>query len=84
MSKKDKEEKFKDLWKEILKETRTNTKELEKEMVRDTKKQLLKIIEGITTANDLREFLIRCVKVLLRDYGLLTTLLNEDKENNEN
>ena len=84
MSKKDKEEDFKDLWKEILKETRTNTKELEKEMVRDTKKQLLKIIEGITTANDLREFLTRCVKVLLRDYVLLMTLLNEDKENNEN
>ena len=83
MSKKDKEEDFKDLWKEILKETRTNTKELEKQMIQDTKKQLLKIIEGITTANDLREFLIRCVKVLLRDYGLLTTLLNEDKENNE-
>ena len=84
MSKKDKEEDFKDLWKEILKETRKNTKELEKEMVRDTKTQLLKIIEGITTANDLREFLIRCAKVLLRDYGLLMTLLNEDKENNEN
>lgn len=83
MSKKDKEEDFKDLWKEILKETHKNTKELEKEMVRDTKKQLLKIIEGIITANDLREFLIRVVKVLLRDYGLLITLLNEDKENNE-
>ena len=84
MSKKDKEEDFKDLWKEILKETRTNTKELEKEMVRDTKKQLLKVIEGITTANDLREFLTMCVKALLRDYVLLMTLLNEDKENNEN
>ena len=83
MSKKDKEEDFKDLWKEILKETRKNTKELEKEMIQDTKKQLLKIIEGITTANDLREFLTRCVKVLLRDYELLMTLLNEDKENNE-
>ena len=84
MSKKDKEEKFRDLWKEILKETRTNTKEFEKQMIQDTKKQLLKIIEGITTANDLREFLIKCVKVLLRDYVLLMTLLNEDKENNEN
>lgn len=83
MSKKDKEEKFRDLWKEILQETFKNTKELEKEMVRDTKNQLLKIIEGITTANDLREFLIRSVKVLLRDYELLMTLLNEDKENNE-
>lgn len=84
MSKKDKEEDFKDLWKEILQETHKNTKELEKEMIQDTKKQLLKIIEGITTANDLREFLIRSVKVLLRDYGLLMTLLNEDKDNNEN
>lgn len=84
MSKKDKEEDFKDLWKEILQENFKNTKELEKEMIQDTKKQLLKIIEGITTANDLREFLIRVVKVLLRDYGLLITLLNEDKENNEN
>lgn len=83
MSKKDKEEDFKDLWKEILKENSKNTKELEKEMVRDTKKHLLKIIEGITTANDLREFLIRSAKVLLRDYELLLTLLNEDKENNE-
>lgn len=84
MSKKDKEEDFKDLWKEILQENFKNTKELEKEMIQDTKKQLLKIIEGITTANDLREFLIKVVKVLLRDYGLLITLLNEDKENNEN
>lgn len=84
MSKKDKEEDFKDLWKEILQENFKNTKELEKEMIQDTKKQLLKIIEGITTANDLREFLIRVVKVLLRDYQLLITLLNEDKENNEN
>ena len=84
MSKKDKEEDFKDLWKEILQENFKNTKELEKEMIQDTKKQLLKIIEGITTANDLREFLIKVVKVLLRDYQLLITLLNEDKENNEN
>lgn len=83
MSKKDKEEDFKDLWKETLKENYKNTKKLEKEMIQDTKKQLLKIIEGITTANDLREFLIRSVKVLLRDYELLMTLLNEDKENNE-
>ena len=83
MSKKDKEEDFKDLWKEILKETRKNTKELEKEMIRDTKKQLLKIIEGITTANDLRKFLIKCIKVLLRDYELLIDLLNESKDNNE-
>ena len=84
MIKKDKEEKFKDLWKEILQENFKNTKELEKEMIKETKEKLLKIIEGITTANDLREFLIKCVKVLLRDYELLMTLLNEDKENNEN
>lgn len=84
MSKKDKEEDFKDLWKEILKENSKNTKELEKEMVQDTKKHLLKIIEGITTPNDLRKFLIMSAKVLLRDYELLLTLLNEDKENNEN
>ena len=84
MSKKDKEEKFRDLWKQFLKEGIKDPKDIEKEMIKETKEKLLKIIEQIETANDFRKFLIRCVKVLLRDYGLLMTLLNEDKENNEN
>ena len=84
MSKKDKEEKFRDLWKQFLKEGIKDPKDIEKEMIKETKEELLKVIEQIETANDLREFLIMCVKALLRDYGLLTTLLNEDKENNEN
>ena len=84
MSKKDKEEKFRDLWKQFLKEGIKDPKAIEKEMIKETKEELLKVIEQIETANDLREFLIMCVKALLRDYGLLTTLLNEDKENNEN
>ena len=84
MNKKDKEEKFRDLWKQFLKEGIKDPKDIEKEMIKETKEKLLKIIEQIETANDFRKFLIRSVKVLLRDYGLLTTLLNEDKENNEN
>ena len=84
MSKKDKEEDFKDLVKEILKDVYKDTKSIEKEMIQDTKKQLLKIIEQIETANDLRRFLIQIVKALIKDYGLLMTLLNEDKDNNAN
>lgn len=85
MSKKDKEEKFRDLWREFLKEgINKDPKDMEKEMIQDTKKQLLKIIEGITTANDLREFLIRSVKVLTNDYQALIDLLNTTKDNNEN
>lgn len=84
MSKKDKEEKFKDLVKEILKDVYKDAKSIEKEMIQDTKKQLLKIIEQIETANDLRRFLIQSVKVLVKDYDLLMTLLNEDKGHNEN
>ena len=84
MSKKDKEEYFKDLVKEILKDVYKDAKSIEKEMIQDTKKQLLKIIEQIETANDLRRFLIQSVKVLVKDYDLLMTLLNEDKGHNEN
>lgn len=84
MSKKDKEEKFKDLVKEILKDVYKDAKSIEKEMIQDTKKQLLKIIEQIETANDLRKFLIQSVKVLIKDYDLLMTLINEDKDNNAN
>lgn len=84
MSKKDKKEDFKDLVKEILKDVYKDAKSIEKEMIQDTKKQLLKIIEQIETANDLRMFLIQSVKVLVKDYNLLMTLLNEDKGHNEN
>ena len=83
MSKKDKN--FKELWKEYLETTKNKDQNtLEKEMIQDTKKQLLKIIEQIETANDLRRFLIQSVKVLVKDYNLLMTLLNEDKGHNEN
>ena len=84
MSKKDKKEDFKDLIKEILKDVYKDAKTIEKEMIQDTKKQLLKIIEQIETANDLRRFLIQSVKVLIKDYDLLMTLINEDKEKHEN
>lgn len=84
MSKKDNKEDFKDLVKEILKDVYKDAKSIEKEMIQDTKKQLLKIIEQIETANDLRRFLIQSVKVLVKDYDLLMTLINEDKDNNAN
>lgn len=84
MTKKEKEEKFKDLVKEILKDVYKDVKSIEKEMIQDTKKQLLNIIEQIETANDLRKFLIQSVKVLVKDYNLLMSLLNEDKGHNEN
>lgn len=84
MSKKDKEEKFKDLWKEFLKENFKDPRDIEKEMIKDTKEKLLKIIEQIETANDLRKFLLQAMKVLTRDYQTLINWLNEDKDNNEN
>lgn len=84
MSKKDKEEKFRDLWKEFLKEGIKDPKDIEKEMIKETKEQLWKVIEQIETANDFRKFLIQTMKALTNDYQALIYLLNEDKENNEN
>ena len=85
MSKKDKEEKFRDLWKQFLKEgINKDPKDIEKEMIKETKEKLLKIIEQIETANDFRKFLIQTMKVLTTDYQSLIDLLNETKDNNEN
>lgn len=85
MSKKDKEEKFRDLWKQFLKEGITkDPKDIEKEMIKETKEKLLKIIEQIETANDFRKFLIQTMKVLTTDYQSLIDLLNTTKEDNEN
>ena len=82
MSKKDK--KFKDLWKEFLKEGIKDPKDIEKEMIKETKEKLLKIIEQIETADDFRKFLIQTMKVLTHDYQALIDLLNTTKDNNEN
>lgn len=85
MSKKDKEEKFKDLWKEFLKEgINKDPRDIEKEMIKETKAQLLKVIERIETADDFRKFLIQSLKVLTNDYQALIDLLNVTKEDNEN
>ena len=84
MSKKDKEEKFKDLWKQFLKESIKDPKDMEKEMIKETKEQLLKVIEQIETADDFRKFLIKTMKVLTNDYQALIDLLNTTKDNNEN
>ena len=84
MSKKDKEEKFKDLWKQFLKESIKDPKDMEKEMIKETKEQLLKVIEQIETADDFRKFLIKTMKVLTNDYQALIDLLNITKDNNEN
>lgn len=85
MSKKDKEEKFRDLWKQFLKEGVTkDPKDIEKEMIKETKEKLLKIIEQIETANDFRKFLIQTMKVLTTDYQSLIDLLNTTKDDNEN
>ena len=85
MSKKDKEEKFRDLWKQFLKEGITkDPKDIEKEMIKETKEKLLKIIEQMETADDFRKFLIQTTKVLTNDYQSLIDLLNETKDNNEN
>ena len=85
MSKKDKEEKFRDLWKQFLKEGITkDPKDIEKEMIKETKEKLLKIIEQIETANDFRKFLIQTMKVLTTDYQSLIDLLNTTKDDNEN
>ena len=85
MSKKDKEEKFRDLWKQFLKEgINKDPKDIEKEMIKETKEKLLKVIEQIETANDFRKFLIQTMKVLTTDYQSLIDLLNTTKEDNEN
>lgn len=85
MSKKDKEEDFKDLWKEFLKEgINKDPKDIEKEMIKETKAQLLKVIKQIETADDFRKFLIQSLKVLTNDYQALIDLLNATKEDNEN
>ena len=84
MSKKDKEEKFKDLWKQFLKESIKDPKDMEKEMIKETKEQLLKVLEQIETADDFRKFLIKTMKVLTNDYQALIDLLNATKDNNEN
>ena len=82
MSKKDKY--FRDLWKEFLKEGIKDPKDMEKEMIKETKAQLLKVIEQIETADDFRKFLIQSVKVLINDYQALIDLINVTKDNNEN
>ena len=84
MSKKDKEEKFKDLWKQFLKESIKDPKDMEKEMIKETKEQLLKVIEQIETADDFRKFLIKTMKVLTNDYQALIDLLNKTKNNKQN
>lgn len=84
MSKKDKEEKFKDLWKQFLKEGIKDPKDMEKEMIKETKERVLKVIEQIETADDFRKFLIKTMKVLINDYQALIDLLNTTKDNNEN
>lgn len=84
MTKKDKEEKFKDLWKEFLKESIKDPKDIEKEMIKETKEKLLKFIEQMETADDFRKFLIQTTKVLTNDYQALIDLLNATKDNNEN
>ena len=84
MSKKDKEEKFKDLWKQFLKESIKDPKDMEKEMIKETNEQLLKVIEQIETADDFRKFLIKTMKVLTNDYQALIDLLNTTKDNSEN
>ena len=52
-------------------------------MIKETKEQLLKVIEQIETADDFRKFLIKTMKVLTNDYQALIDLLNTTKENNE-
>ena len=84
MTKKDKEEKFKDLWKQFLKESIKDPKDIEKEMIKETKEKLLKFIEQMETADDFRKFLIQTTKVLTNDYQALIDLLNATKDNNEN
>ena len=85
MSKKDKEEKFRDLWKQFLKEGITkDPKDIEKEMIKETKEKLLKHIEQMETADDFRKFLIQTMKVLTNDYQSLIDLLNATKDDNEN
>lgn len=82
---KEKDKKFKDLWKEFLKEgINKDPKDIEKEMIKETKAQLLKVIEQIETADDFRKFLIQSLKVLTNDYQTLIDLLNTTKDNNEN
>lgn len=80
MSKKDKEEKFRDLWKQFLKEGIKDPKDIEKEMIKEKKEQLLKVIEQIETTDDFRKFVIQTMK----DYQSLIDLLNTTKGNNEN
>ena len=84
MTKKDKEEKFKDLWKQFLKEEIKDPKDMEKEVIKEAKERLLKVIEQIETTDDFRKFLIQTMKVLTNDYQSLIDLLNEVKDNNEN
>ena len=85
MSKKDKEEKFRDLWKQFLKEgINKDPKDIEKEMIKETKEELLKVIEQIETTNDFRKFLIQTTKILTNDYQTLIDLLNTTKDDNEN
>ena len=80
MSKKDKEEKFRDLWKQFLKEGIKDPKDIEKEMIKGKKEKLLKVIEQIETTDDFRKFVIQTMK----DYQSLIDLLNTTKGNNEN
>ena len=84
MSKKDKD--FKELWKEWLEinKDQKNVEQMEQEMIKITKDQLIRVINGIETAEDFRKYLVVSVRVLIKDYETLTMLLNEDKGHNEN
>lgn len=84
MSKKDKD--FKELWKEWLElnKDQKNMEDMEQKMINTTKEQLIRVINGIKTADDFRKYLVMSVRVLIKDYETLIMLLNEDKDNNEN
>ena len=76
-----KDKDLKGVWKELMKEADKAYTSIEAKLIMETKEDLKRVIDTITTADDFRDFLMRCVKILLNDYETLIKLIKQEEKN---
>ena len=79
-----KDKELKGVWKELMEAANKTYANIEEKLIMETKEDLKRVIDTITTANDFRDFLQRCVQILLNDYQTLITLIEKEEKKNEN
>ena len=79
-----KDKELKGVWKELMKEANKTYANMEQKLIMETKEDLKRVIDTITTVNDFRDFLQRCIQILLNDYQTLITLIEKEEKKNEN